>query len=71
MLLQRLEVPARAAVERLLSPLEPEERPTFLHMLKKLTAAFNETARVPLLSAEEVRDSLHTAENPRTRAATR
>jgi DNA-binding MarR family transcriptional regulator len=54
--LRRLEAPARAAVERLLSPLEPAERPAFLRMLKKVTAAFNETARVPLLSVEDVPD---------------
>jgi DNA-binding MarR family transcriptional regulator len=51
--LRRLEAPARSAVARLLSPLDLEERPAFLRMLKKLTAAFNETARVPLLSIED------------------
>ncbi len=52
--LKRLEAPARSAVERLMSPLEPEERPVLLRMLKKITDAFNETSRVPLLSAEDL-----------------
>ena len=44
-----LQKPAALAVEQLLAPLSPTERQAFLHLLGKLTGAFNETARVPLL----------------------
>lgn len=47
-LLDRLEGPAGRAVERLLAPLSPEERPLLLALLAKLTEAFNSTSRVPL-----------------------
>lgn len=47
-LFARLETPAARAIERLLAPLEPSERPVFLRLLAKLTGAFNETSRVPL-----------------------
>jgi DNA-binding MarR family transcriptional regulator len=47
-LFARLETPAARAIERLLAPLEPAERPVFLRLLAKLTGAFNETSRVPL-----------------------
>lgn len=48
-LLARLQAPAARAVDRLLAPLDPEERPVFLNMLQKLMDGLNETARVPLL----------------------
>ena len=48
-LLAALAAPAIRAVERLLAPLDPAERATFLRLLDKLTAALNETARVPLM----------------------
>jgi DNA-binding MarR family transcriptional regulator len=48
-LLERLRTPAARAVERLLTPLSPTERRMLLRLLGKLNAAFNETARVPLL----------------------
>lgn len=49
-LLAKLHTPAARAVARLLEPLDPTERPVFLRLLAKLTAAFNQTSRVPLLS---------------------
>ncbi|SDR34081.1 transcriptional regulator, MarR family [Rhizobiales bacterium GAS113] len=48
-LLGKLKTPASRAVERLLAPLDPEERAVFLRLLDKLTHAFNATSRVPLL----------------------
>lgn len=51
-LLAALQAPAARAVERLLAPLDPAERPVLLHLLSKLTGALNETARVPLLTRE-------------------
>ncbi|GJD52569.1 HTH-type transcriptional repressor NicR [Methylobacterium crusticola] len=50
-LLARLETPAARAVEQLLAPLDPAERPVFLRLLKKLTGAFDATSRVPLTKA--------------------
>ncbi len=47
--LDRLRTPAARAVARLLDPLSRAERQVFLRLIGKLTAAFNETARVPLL----------------------
>jgi DNA-binding MarR family transcriptional regulator len=52
-LLRKLGRPARRAVERLLSPLDAQERGAFLALLGKLTDAFNATARVPLLATPE------------------
>ena len=52
-LLERLQTPAAQAVEALLRPLSPRERTTFLRLLGKLTAAFNATARVPLLAVAD------------------
>ena len=49
-LLRKLATPARHAVERLLAPLDPQERASFLSLLEKLTEAFNATSRVPLLA---------------------
>ena len=48
-LLAKLDRPASSAVRRLLQPFSPAERVTLLKLLKKLTDAFNESARVPLL----------------------
>jgi DNA-binding MarR family transcriptional regulator len=52
-LLRELATPAGRAVERLLAPLAPPERATFLALLEKLTGAFNATSRVPLLADTE------------------
>jgi DNA-binding MarR family transcriptional regulator len=47
--LARLEVHAKAALERLLSPLAPDERPVLMALLKKLTGGLNDTSRVPIM----------------------
>ena len=47
-LLTSLRTPAARAVERLMSPLDPAERTVFLCLIGKLTAALNDTSRVPL-----------------------
>jgi DNA-binding MarR family transcriptional regulator len=47
--LDALQTPASRAVDRLLAPLDPTERPVFLGLLEKLTHALNETTRVPLM----------------------
>jgi DNA-binding MarR family transcriptional regulator len=49
-LLRELATPAGRAVERLLAPLDAQERTSFLSLLEKLTSAFNATSRVPLLA---------------------
>lgn len=54
-MLERLEAPAARAVERLLAPLAPDERPLFLDLLHKLTTAFNATSRVPLMTTAPAR----------------
>ena len=48
-LLVKLDSRAAKAVEHLLAPLDPDERPVFLGLLTKLTDAFNATSRVPLI----------------------
>jgi DNA-binding MarR family transcriptional regulator len=48
-LLRNLDEPAARALKRLLSPLDPAEAAMLVYLLKKLTAAFNESARVPLM----------------------
>jgi DNA-binding MarR family transcriptional regulator len=52
-LLRNLEEPASRALKRLLSPLDPAEAAMLVYLLKKLTAAFNESARVPLMYEQE------------------
>jgi MarR family transcriptional regulator, lower aerobic nicotinate degradation pathway regulator len=46
--LRRIADSARRAQRRLLSPLPARERQRFLDLLARLTAAFNETTRVPV-----------------------
>lgn len=48
-MLERLEHRAAAAVERLLSPLNAEERPQLVSLLKKLTHGLNDVSRVPIM----------------------
>jgi DNA-binding MarR family transcriptional regulator len=50
--LARLEVYAKAALERLLSPLSPDERPVLMALLKKLTGGLNDTSRVPIMAID-------------------
>jgi DNA-binding MarR family transcriptional regulator len=57
-LLSKLKTPATRAVERLLAPLDPEERAVFLRLLDKLTHAFNATSRVPLLDGRPALSSV-------------
>src|ERR1700722_19471542 len=54
-LLRELATPAGRAVERLLAPLDPRERASFLALLEKMTGAFNATSRGPLLADTERR----------------
>ena len=49
-LLRRLKVPAAKARVRLLDVFSAKERGEFLRLLDKFTQAFNETARVPLMT---------------------
>ena len=53
-MLERLEGHAAAAIERLLSPLDPEERPQLVSLLKKLTHGLNQISRVPIMGEREV-----------------
>ncbi len=46
---RQLQAPAATAVEKLLNPLTSEERPIFLALLGKVTAAHNGSSRVPLM----------------------
>ena len=57
-MLLRLQQPAMLAVEQLLAPLSPVERPLFLELLGRLTGAFNATARVPLVQEAAMEDAV-------------
>ena len=48
--LAAMQAPAARAVERLLAPLDPAERPVLMRLLGKLTGAMNEATRVPMLT---------------------
>ncbi len=48
--LASMQAPAARAVERLLAPLDPAERPVLIGLLAKLIGAMNEATRVPMVT---------------------